>query len=130
MRKIRILVAAVPLLAACSGGAEPSPSERFKKGGAGRAEAWEELRPRFLEALSSIPKTKAEIAGVTEKFLGKSEPAAVTACQMLVVWAGSPQPMDEDVFAYLLSRDEDGFRRYIVADFRDPAKPDIREAST
>jgi hypothetical protein len=115
--------------AICACGPTATPSERFKQGGAGRLAAWNELQPKFNEVLASASKTKAGLASTVEQWLGKPEPAAMKACENLVVWAGSPQPIDGDVAVYLLSQDADGFKRYLVVDFRDPAHPGFSEAS-
>ncbi len=68
------------------------------------------------------------MAAVIKEWLGPPEPDAMTACKHLVVWAGAPQPIDGDVFAYLLEKDDE-LLRYLVVDFRNPENPDIREAA-
>ena len=129
MTRVGLLAAAALLAQACSRADDTPPTVRFKKGGEGREKAWGQLQAEFSKALENVPKTKADLTTLTEQWLGKSEPTSLQACEKLVVWAGAPQPMDGDVLAYLLSQDADGFRRFLVLDFRDPARPQIREAS-
>ena len=93
-------------------------SGEFKKG-VDRAKNWEILEPLLAVRVQSVPRTKAALTSFFEDWLGPSEPAALDRCKHLAQWALAPQPIDHDVFCYLLE-DKDGFKNFLVVDFRSP----------
>jgi hypothetical protein len=103
-------------------------SDTFKKAGPGRAKSWENLEPFLAARLRSIPRTKAVLSAFFEDWLGPSEPAALQRCKHLVEGPLTPQRLDADVFCYLLENKE-GFKDYLVVDFRSPEKLTVSVAT-
>jgi len=102
-------------------------SGAFKKG-VDRARNWEALESPLAARVQSIPRSKAALASFFEDWLGPSEPAALERCKHLAQLALAPQPIDHDVFCYLLE-DKDGFRDYLVVDFRNPERLRVNVAT-
>ena len=91
-------------------------------------EIWEQLKPLLVTRLASVPKTKSTLAVFFESWLGPSDPTALKECEELVLSPTPDQPIRGDVFAYRL-KDEEGFKYFLIVDFRIPDRPGLNVAT-